>query len=103
MLEHIDANNNEIGVIGNLTNLTNLISLNLNQNEVEELSSIPKSLSKSLVCLFISDNCIEDLNEVCYLQHLECLENLCINNNPCTSYVSSLSLHFKLVALILLY
>lgn len=85
-LEHIDASNNEIVSIGNLSELSELITLNLNENELDELSTIPDCLNKNLVCLFISNNCIEDLNQVSYLGHLTKLENLSIEQNPCTSY-----------------
>ncbi len=72
---------------------------------------MPNCLNPNLHCLLLSHNVIEDLNQVsgqpvsdhtkaynqhlilpqkqiCYLAHLDKLESLSIDDNPCTTYTN---------------
>ncbi|CAL5984933.1 Conserved_hypothetical protein [Hexamita inflata] len=78
-------NNRKIEYIHLLSFLTNLTELDLQYNNISDISSI--SLFKNLKKLYLRDNCIEDISA---LQSLPDLTHLSIQFNKLTSYTLAL-------------
>ncbi|KAB7498196.1 Centrosomal protein [Armadillidium nasatum] len=82
-LEHLNISGNFITQITDIFMLKNLKELFLHRNRIGSLHRCNKYLPSSLIILTLSDNCIADLNELCYLSHLTNLEQFTFLNNPC--------------------
>ncbi|CAF5023815.1 unnamed protein product, partial [Rotaria socialis] len=82
-LQSVDASDNSIRHIEDLSHLTTLKYLNLHKNLIDSLVSTGKYWPKSIHTLIISDNEIQDLTEMCYLSSLIDLNTFYIHNNPC--------------------
>ncbi|GFO03563.1 centrosomal protein 97 [Plakobranchus ocellatus] len=82
-LHYIDLSDNEITLISDLVHLKELKTLLLHSNNIASLKSAPHNLPQGLTVLSLADNRLCDLNEVCYLNGLESLQQLSIADNPC--------------------
>ena len=54
---------------------------------------------KKLQDLYVRKNNIKDLNEICYLQDLQCLKCLWIDENPCADTCDELVFEMKILIL----
>ena len=102
-LVRLDLSYNKIQEIAHLQDLPNLRELNLSFNQIENLKFVNTKLGNiaslrlagnrlhnvgdlskmfSLVNLDLSENSIDDINDVMSLGHLPCLENLILLANP---------------------
>ncbi|XP_076750061.1 uncharacterized protein LOC143422952 isoform X4 [Xylocopa sonorina] len=71
----------ELTDVSILRKMKNVEVLSLSVNQINTLADFQYCLS--LQELFVRNNNIEDLNEVCYLQGLPNLRNLWLGENPC--------------------
>jgi Leucine-rich repeat (LRR) protein len=80
-LENINLSHNRIRILSNLERTIGSIkNLNLSYNEIESLDGIEKIYSLERINL--SNNFMNDLNEIQYLSRLPCLIAMILGNNP---------------------
>ncbi|KAM8930743.1 nischarin [Pelodytes ibericus] len=80
-LIHLDLSYNKLSVLDGIhTKLGNVKTLNLAGNLFESLSGLNKLYS--LVNLDLSNNKIKQFEEIKYIGHLPCLENITMTHNP---------------------
>lgn len=66
-----------------------LQELYLHGNRLSHLRQCDKYLPLSLETLTLAKNNISDLNEICTLAHLCCLNSITISENPCVSMTAN--------------
>lgn len=80
-LKHLNLSHNRIRVLSNLERvLGNIIDINLSFNNIQSLDGVDKLFS--LQKLNVSNNFIDDFEEIKYLVKLPCLESLWLEDNP---------------------
>ncbi|RUS84615.1 hypothetical protein EGW08_007642 [Elysia chlorotica] len=82
-LHYIDLSDNDISMISDLEHLKELKTLLLHSNNISTIKSAAQHLPQSLTVLSLADNNLCDLNEICYLNGLDKLQQLSIADNPC--------------------
>lgn len=66
-----------------------LQELNVQGNRITHLRQCDKFLPGSLESLQLAKNGITDLNEICTLSHLSCLQAISVADNPCVQMTGS--------------
>jgi Leucine-rich repeat (LRR) protein len=80
-LENLNLSHNRIRILSNLERTVGKIhNLNVSFNEIESIDGIDKIYS--LESINLSNNFINDMNEVQYLSRLPCLVSVILQNNP---------------------
>jgi Leucine-rich repeat (LRR) protein len=84
-LENINLSHNRIRILSNLERTIGSIkNLNLSYNEIESLDGIEKIYSLERINL--SNNFMNDINEIQYLSRLPCLIAMVLGNNPIAEF-----------------
>ncbi|KHJ84027.1 leucine Rich repeat-containing domain protein, partial [Oesophagostomum dentatum] len=96
-LSRLDLSSNALTSLPDLSKLTSLTNLDVSSNRISSFKHAV--LPKSLLTLNVSYNDIDDLTEFMRLLHLEKLESLSLDNNPC---VSSPTFNYRIYILSLL-
>ncbi|KAJ2945134.1 hypothetical protein O0L34_g9195 [Tuta absoluta] len=92
-LEHLDLSNNQISFIADISYLKSLKHLNLERNRIVDLRQSDR-LPSSLEHLGLANNNIQDLNEISHLVHLNKLDSITVQGNPCVAMAGKDKLGF---------
>uniref|UniRef100_A0A1A9WXV8 Centrosomal protein of 97 kDa n=1 Tax=Glossina brevipalpis TaxID=37001 RepID=A0A1A9WXV8_9MUSC len=88
-LEYLNLAENSITSISDVSFLKSLKEFYLHGNRLSHLRQCDKYLPLSLETLTLAKNNISDLNEICTLTHLCCLNSITISENPCVSMTAN--------------